>query len=167
MFRVINIFIILLLVTLFPLTVGCQEKVRRPSRYLIPQDYIGWVRIDFKVADAPPLPIEDDYYLFKFPPSGHLETSSDIEYGSADDEYFYYSGNERKKIELSTLDDSGMIRAGFNGSGEKGTMSSNERQLISTYQYFFVGTDKDLQKYGQKKDENYNPKVGDLRKKKK
>ncbi len=165
MIRAVNIFIILLLFTLFSSTVGCQVKEHRPSRFLIPQNYIGWVRIDFNIESAPTLPIENNYYLFKIPLTGHLETSSDIEYGVADDQYFYYSGNDRKKIQLSTADDSGMIRAGFNGQHEKGTMNSNVQQLISTYQYFFVGTDEDLQKYGQAKDENSNPKLGDLRKK--
>jgi hypothetical protein len=140
-------------------------KERRPSRYLIPQNYIGWVRIDFNVGAAPSLPIEDNYYLFKIPLAGHFETSSDIEYGVADDEYFYYSGDKRNELQVSKVDDSGMIRAGFNGQRERGTMNSNARQPISTFQYFFVGTDEDLQKYGQAKDENSNPKLGDLRKK--
>lgn len=165
MFRMINIFIILLFVTLFSLMVGCQVKERRPSKYLIPQNYVGWVRIDFNVESAPILPIEDNYYLFKIPLSGHFETSSNIEYGTADDEYFYYSGDKRKKLQIPMIDDSGMIRAGFNGQREKGTMNSNERQPISTFAYFFVGTDEDLQEYGQAKDENSNPKLGDLRKK--
>ncbi len=164
MLKITNIFTLLLVMIFFALTVGCQVKMRRPSRYLIPQDYIGWVRIDFKVAGAPSLLLEDNHFLFKFPCSGRLETSFDIEYGSADDEYFYYSGKERKKLKVSTLDDTGMIRAGFNGSSEKGKMGNNERQIISTFEYFFIGSDEDLQKYGQEKDENGQPKVGCLKK---
>ena len=164
MSRAINIFIVLLVVSLFSLTVGCQVKVRRPSRYLIPQNYIGWVRIDFNVEGASSLPVEDNHYLFKIPLTGHFETLSDIEYGVADDEYFYYSRDKSKKLQVSTKDDSGMIRAGFNGQREKGTMNSNVRQLVATFEYFFVGTDEDWRKYGQAKDENSNPKLGDLRK---
>src|SRR5437868_295413 len=76
---------------------ACQEKQRRPSRYLILKGYVGWVRIDFKVKDAPPVPTEDEHYLFKFPPSGHLRTSSDMEYGWASgDDFYYYSGDAGK-----------------------------------------------------------------------
>ena len=90
-----------------------------------------------------------------------------MEYGVADDEYFYYLEDERVKLDSPALDDSGMIRSGSNGTQEKGSMGSNERQVISTFQYFFVGSDEDWRRYGQEKDENYDPKVGDLRKKEK
>ncbi len=163
MLRIANIFTFLLITSIFSLTVACQSQVRHQSRYLIPQDYIGWVRIDFNVPNAPALSIEDCHYLFKFPLSGHLETSSDMEYGAADDEYFYYSSEKVTKLKLSVLDDSGMIRAGFNGTQEKGTMGNNERRRTATYEYFFVGSDEDLQKYGQEKDGNGKPKFGNLK----
>lgn len=68
---------------------ACQRKERRPSRYLIPEGYVGWIRIDFKVKDAPALAIEDNHYLFIIPASGHLETSSDLEYGWSSKDDFY------------------------------------------------------------------------------
>ena len=49
------------------ISAGCQEKERRPSRYLIPDGYVGWVRINFNVKDALPVSFEDGHYLFKFP----------------------------------------------------------------------------------------------------
>src|ERR1700681_1597540 len=32
---------------------------RPPERFLIPAGYSGWVRVDFRQKDAPPLPMED------------------------------------------------------------------------------------------------------------
>jgi len=32
---------------------------RRPERFLIPAGYSGWVRVDFRQKNAPPLPMED------------------------------------------------------------------------------------------------------------
>jgi hypothetical protein len=49
------------------------------------------VRVEFQIKDAPPLPVEGGEYLFKFPPSGLLRTSSSEELGWAKDHYFYYS----------------------------------------------------------------------------
>src|SRR6185436_15204484 len=77
------------------LMVTSCEKQRRPSRYLIPEGYVGWVQINFGVENAPEIPIEDGHFLFIFPSAGLIETSSEIQYGSATDDYYYYSGNSR------------------------------------------------------------------------
>jgi hypothetical protein len=42
---------------------SCQGQQRRPSLYLIPDGYVGWVRIDFSVEPSPGLSLEDGYYL--------------------------------------------------------------------------------------------------------
>lgn len=86
----------LCLVWLFVAT-GCGGG-RRPDRVLVPEGYVGWIKIRYSVADAPPLPIEDGYRLIRIPPSGLLQTSSNPEYGWARDEYFYYSGERRRDL---------------------------------------------------------------------
>ena len=73
------------------LTIDARHSIRHSSRFLIPEGYVGWVRVEFQIKDAPPLPVEGGEYLFKFPPSGLLRTSSSEEYGWAKDHYFYYS----------------------------------------------------------------------------
>src|ERR1041385_8868642 len=78
-------------------TAACQERQRRPNRYLIPDGYVGWVRINYRIKEAPILPIEDGYYLFKFPESGIINTSSEGEEGFAPDEYYYYSEQARRE----------------------------------------------------------------------
>jgi hypothetical protein len=145
----------------FAVITACQEKQRRPSRYLIPEGYVGWVRINFRVKDAPPIPIEDGRYLFKFPPSGLIETSSDIEYGWSKDEYFYYSGDARRKLVGTGWGESGMIWAGATGwSG------NNFEERTDVREVFFVGTEEEYRKYGDEKDENYQPVIGNVRERK-
>ena len=142
----------------FAAIAACQEKQRRPSRYLIPEGYVGWVRINFRVKDAPPIPIEDGRYLFKFPPSGLIETSSDIEYGWAKDDYFYYSGDARRKLVETGWGEGGMVWAGATGwSG------NNFEERTNVNAVFFVGTEEEYRKYGHEKDENYQPIIGDVR----
>ena len=91
------------------------------------------MRIDFKVKDAPALPIEDDHYLFNIPPSGHLETSSDMEYGwSNKDDFYYYSGDERQQLREIGWGAGGMIRSSGNGSSE-----DSVHNITAVYEDFF------------------------------
>jgi hypothetical protein len=140
------------------ISAACQEvQKRRPSRYLIPEGYDGWIRVNFTVKDAPPLPVEEGYYLFKFPASGLLETSSDLEYGSASDEYYYYSGDSRRKLRATGWGEGGMIWGEYNGS------SGNSPERTNVHEGFFVGTEEEFNKYGPLRDENGNPRVGDVK----
>src|SRR2546426_5237374 len=54
-------------------SLGCS---RPRDRYLIPDGYAGWLCISYGVSGAPGLPMEDDFRLVVFPPSGIVETSS-------------------------------------------------------------------------------------------
>lgn len=147
--------ILLLMFLMCSNLIACQ-KPRRPSRYLIPQGYVGWVKVYFKVKDAQPLPIEDGHYLLKFLTTGKIETSSEIEYGvTPADDYYYYSGDTRHPLQLAGSDGSGMIWAEYNGE----RFDSNN-QLIETYEGFFVGTELDFHDFGCQRDENGQPKTG-------
>jgi hypothetical protein len=141
--------------SLISVAATCQDQSRRPSRYLIPEGYVGWVRIDFNIKDAPPLPLENGFYLFKFPASGRIQTSSDMEYGVADDEHYYYAGEDRKALRSSGWGGGGLIWAGFNG----GAQGAKE-----VHQYFFVGTEAQLKEFGwrEKDEEHLYPKVGPM-----
>src|SRR2546429_9618871 len=146
---------LLLFVLVIPISANCQGQQRRPSRYLIPEGYVGWVRIDFNIKDAPSLSVEDGYYLFKFPPSGRIQTSSDMEYGAAKDEFYYYSGDTRHLLKETGWGHGGMIWAGFNGGAQ------GEKEV---HQYFFVGTEEELKEFGwkEKDEEGIHPKVGPI-----
>jgi hypothetical protein len=120
---------------------GCQSQVH-PSRYLLPEGYVGWVRIDFKVVDAQPVPVEGGYPLYKIPQSGILQTSSEFEYGMGPpDEYYYYSGDSRRQVKEKLKDGvwtGEIIQRSFTSGGvEKPVM------------YFFVGTKEEFSKYAR------------------
>src|SRR6266567_702430 len=46
---------------------------RPPERFLIPAEYSGWVRVDFRQKDAPPLPMEDGRLLLKLNAQGRCK----------------------------------------------------------------------------------------------
>ncbi|MGA7850019.1 MAG: hypothetical protein WCA13_13010 [Terriglobales bacterium] len=114
-------------------TIDARHSIRHSSRFLIPKGYVGWVRVEFQVNDAAPLPVEGGEYLFKFPPSGLLVTSSSEEYGWAKDHYFYYS--EKGTRVLPDAGPGNLIWGKINGeaSGSQGKRK---------YEEFFVGTEQ-------------------------
>ena len=134
---------------------GACEQRRSPSRYLIPKGYVGWVRIDFNVSSAPLLEKEAGYWNFTFPESGKIQTSSEMEYGAANDEYYYFDGDSRSSLKQTGWGGGGLIWGGFNGK--------SEGKAQHVYQYFFVGTEAQLREFGMKsKDQDGHPAVGNL-----
>jgi len=84
--------ILVLAAALFGLT-GCYQR-RIPDRYILPDGYTGWVKLDYIVKDAPPLPIEDGYRVVRFSADGYAETSSESLRGWASDRFEYANGDE-------------------------------------------------------------------------
>lgn len=139
--------------------VSCQTNVRTPHRYLIPNGYVGWVRIDFEVKGSPESNLEDEFRVFRIPVHGFLQTSSRLAYGVAADEY-YYVDNDLRKLPVTRPGGGGMIWNGFNGSWTDG-------QNTQIYEYFFVGAEEEFEKFG-KPDllPGRRPEVGDIRNRK-
>jgi hypothetical protein len=111
------------------------------------------VKIEFEVKDAAPLPAEGGYWLIKIPPGGLLQTSSKVEEGMAEDEY-YYSGGVPRPIKRR-LNGGDMIWAGVIGQ----TTDQNGAKKI--WEEFFVGAEKEYKLWGMyAKDRNHNPQIG-------
>ena len=58
----------------------CFAACRHRSRvevWLIPEGYVGWLRLDYSVQGSPPLPTENGNYVVRISRSGRLQTSSD------------------------------------------------------------------------------------------
>jgi hypothetical protein len=113
------------------LGLSARHESLRSSRFLIPDGYTGWVRVEFEVQGAPPLPIDHGEYTIRIPADGVLRTSSAEQYGWAHDRYYYYSGQS-----MPSLPDSGasaMIWGKLNGETAG---ASGKRK----YEEFFVGT---------------------------
>jgi len=128
--RTISIFLVLL----FAWFVWASLRdTRRPDRYLIPDGYIGQVRIEYRVKGAPKLPIENGYFLLKVPDSGRLQTSSVMQDGWASDEYYYVSKKGRREIK-------------FTGWGEGGMIWADSMEPHGANEKFFVGTEQQWRK---------------------
>jgi uncharacterized protein DUF6843 len=112
-----------------------RPSTHRSSPFLIPEGYTGWVRIEFEVRSAPPLPTEGGQYVFTIPSDGVLRTPSAEQYGWAKDQYYYYSAQG-----VRGLSDSGpaeLIWGKINGQ-EFG--ATRERK----YEEFFGGMSSSL-----------------------
>jgi hypothetical protein len=118
----------------------CRQN-RRPSHYLIPEGYVGWVEIDYGASDAPGLPIEGGCHIVTIPPDGRASTSTDIEGGWAKDSYYYYSGSNQHKLKETALGQGGVIW----GSAVGSRINAEGRQVAT--ETFFVGSQELYQQH--------------------
>lgn len=124
------VFFIAVIALLNKAPAGPQE---RSLRFLIPEGYTGWVRVEFEVAGAPPLPVESGQTVAKLPPTGVLSTSSPEQYGWAEDTYYFYSQNGIRPVPSNGPQR--MIWGKINGEASG---PSGKRK----YEEFFVGTEQ-------------------------
>ena len=110
----------------------------RSFHFLIPEGYTGWVRVEFEVPGAPPLPKESGHTLVKIPPSGVLKTSSSEQYGLAKDDYAFYSNDTERP-----LPDSGPEKRVWGKI--TGELQGPSKQK---YEQFFVGTQQQFKDQG-------------------
>ena len=119
---------------------------RAPSRFLIPSGYVGWVRIEYRVAGAPPLPREGKYLLVRADRQGHLQTSTDLPSGWGRDQFFYDSGRARQPLSNAGWCKGGMIW------GEESTNQSS-----GVLQKFFVGNEDQFRMEVDPAGKTYSP----------
>ena len=105
---------------------------RPPERFLVPAGYSGWVRVDFRQKDAPPLPMEEGRLQLKVNEQGALQTSSDPLSGHGKDDFFYYAGDRR-----TALSNAGVCKGGMVWQVE--TMV--DERTSTPFVRFFVGTE--------------------------
>ena len=103
------------------------------SQFLIPEGYVGWLRVEHKVECAPPVPVEDGQRIFRFTGANVLETSSPMPEEAAERQYFYYAadGSERA-LAADYRNGNGMIWRETSGS------RGGEMRMFM----FFVGTEE-------------------------
>jgi hypothetical protein len=161
--RLIPLVLLIIILCSVSITIRSQEENRQhPYRYLIPKGYIGWVRVDFNVKDAPALLIENGYYIFKIPATGRLQTSSDDGDGILEDQYFYVCGEIRVRLSINQGSGRSMIWGDFMGP------AFLSESVPYKYRYFFVGPQEEYGKhqYGRENqaktelEEDGYPKVG-------
>jgi hypothetical protein len=127
-----SLLIVIALIAMGALSVK-RSAVKLPSHFLIPEGYTGWVKIEFGVQGAAPLPVQSGEIIIKIPPAGVLQTSSQEQFGPAHELYSYYSAQGLRPI--STAAEPTLIWGKLKGeaSGVAGHRS---------YEEFFVGSER-------------------------
>lgn len=141
------------LVIILQLTLISSHAQTRPLpyRFLIPEGYVGWIRVDFDVPGAPPLPIEDGFYIFKFPDSGRLQTSSSDVVESRRNEFLYYSNDGTYRLHEGGPLDRRLVQQEMSGPG-----SGQPAPIPNHYRYFFIGPTDVFHRY-QASDKRLGP----------
>lgn len=116
-----------------------QTNPKHPYRFLIPEGYVGWVRVDFDVKGAAALPIEDGYYIVKIPDTGRLQTSS-TDMLARWDEFYYFAGDAKYRLAITTQEPVAMIQNRFMGP------APGDYYPPHHYRYFFVGPTAEYEK---------------------
>ena len=111
------------------------KKKLLPTRYLLPEGYIGWVSVEYGIDRALPLPIEPAHCVVRIPDCGVLATSSELDYTRVADDYYYYSDRERRPLRSNSWDGGSMIW----GEAMLVTQAAGSAQA-SRSGTFFVGT---------------------------
>lgn len=114
-------------------SVTAHKSTRISSRFLIPEGYTGWVRVEFDVQGAPPLPVENGETIVRIPSDALLRTSSSEQYGWANDSYYSYSATASHRLKDSGPDSLIWGRINGESSGTSGK---------KTYEEFFVGSNQ-------------------------
>ena len=111
---------------------------RHPTRFLIPDSYIGWVEVDYGETNAPSLQMDGKTYVCRIPANGILDTSTPLEEGWAKDEYFYYSPDGSTRA----LKDTGWGQGGMIwGQADEWEPTQDASEPKRAAQYFYVGTE--------------------------
>lgn len=103
---------------------------RPPSRFLIPSGYVGWVKVEYGVTSAQPLPREGKYLVVRLDKTASAQTSSDLPEGWSHDQFFYDSREARRPLSNVGWCKGGMIW---------GEVTDSEQSV--KVQKFFVGTE--------------------------
>ncbi|WP_028552122.1 DUF6843 domain-containing protein [Paenibacillus sp. UNC451MF] len=99
--------------------------------YLLPENFVGEVRVAFDQSDYPPLTKERNTFIYYIPKSGKLKTSNTMESGPVE---VYYVDNQGQRKKVSHENFSGVSS---HGGGE-------DNQTVAT---FFIGTKEQYENY--------------------
>lgn len=119
---------------------------RPPSRFLIPSGYVGWVKVEYGVPNAQPLPREGKYLIVRVNKDATAQTSSTLPDGWSRDQFFYDSDHVQRPLSNAGWCKGGMIW---------GEITSNERSV--KVQKFFVGSEDQFRMEVDPAGKTYSP----------
>lgn len=95
------------------LPAGCTRiwpsHTRQPDLYLVPNNYVGWLHVEYGVKGAAPLPVRWGYRVFKFSRDGKIRTSSSFLFGWAKDKVYYTTPEGWKELKNTVAEGNGMV----------------------------------------------------------
>jgi len=80
--------------------VSCGS-ISRPEKWIVPENYTGWLRLDYAINGTPPLPIESGAYVVRMPQSGRLQTSSRFSSSIDQNEFFMATAYGLRRLDFS------------------------------------------------------------------
>src|SRR5262249_22302655 len=98
---------------------------------LIPEGYIGWVRVEYGVPSAPPFETVNGRHVLRIPQSGFARTSSSFEPGIQSDVYDYVTPNGKEQP----------IPAGVEIRASRMFTVNPPAETQRTFGAFYVGTE--------------------------
>ena len=125
--------VLVLILSITSLSIQPQQAKALKYRFLIPEGYVGWIRVDFDVSGAPPLPEEGGVYVFRFSETGRLQTSSSDVIDDRN-EFFYYSPEGRYRLKQGGPLDERLVQDEMSGPGP-----GQPAPVPTHYRYFFIG----------------------------
>ena len=110
----------------------------RPSKFLVPDGYVGWVQLEYDVREAQTSTVESDVTVFKFPEDGVLITSSPGPQRNGRNEFmFYFNDGSERELPMDYRGGRALIWGQYDGSkGGRITLFG-----------FFVGSEDQYKKY--------------------
>ncbi len=86
---------IFFITTIFTFFTSCSQTVK--ETFLVPSGFEGRINVIFNQPNSNPIEIENDRRIYKIPSDGILITSSKLETGILNQEYYYLDSNGNKE----------------------------------------------------------------------
>jgi hypothetical protein len=110
--------------------------------WLLPEGYVGWVRLDYSIPGAPALPKEKGRYVVRINQSGRLQTSTANRPPLDDNEYMSVGPHGTRRL-ADTIDPNNLEYA------VRSVSSFGEHGKPPVAECAFVGTDSDFESHKQ------------------
>jgi hypothetical protein len=119
---------------------ACQQR-RTPDCFVFSRGFVGWVSIQYNVAEAAPLPVKDGCLWIDFRTEHLVKTSSKLLSGWAKDRYIEDTGKELAEVR-EEKSEGRAVQDHFNFYAS----SVPNLKSKSSFEYLFVGTADQLKR---------------------
>jgi hypothetical protein len=137
------------------LAILCMEAIAcrhsTPERWIIPAGYVGWLRLDYSVEGAPPLPLEGGRYVVRVPLSGRVATSTVNDPSVDNNEYYAQDSGGLRKLYFGWPPVPGYAVQNAYGQGKVSAPAhvTERARLNIEFECLFVGTRSEFSTNGR------------------